>query len=407
MAFMRATALALGTALVVHPAAAPAQQNEVTFTWGERNTDFEPAFDAQFRAPLVNSGIELDTATVVGGLVHPWGIAILPDEQGYLVTERAGRLRHIGTDGTMSEPIDGLPEVVAQEQGGLLDIARSPDFANDRLIYWTYAKPVGDGLSATAAARGTLSSDLTRVDDVEDIFVQEPGSTAPMHYGSRIVFDDDGHAFVTTGEHFTQKYRDYAQDLDKTYGKVVRINLDGSIPNDNPFVDDADAIDSIWSLGHRNIQGAFFGDGELWTIEHGPKGGDELNLTEAGKNYGWPVVSYGEQYSDEPVGSGEAAMEGMTQPVYFWDPVIAPAGMLRYQGDAFSDWNGDVLISSLYPGGVVRVGLEDGQVTEEERLLRDIGRVRDIVAKEDGTLLLVTDQENGELIHVMPKKEGS
>jgi glucose/arabinose dehydrogenase len=333
-------------------------------------------------------------------LEHPWGIEALP-EGGYLVTERPGRLRHVTEDGTISDPIDGVPEVVAQEQGGLLDVALGPDFESDRTIYLTYAKPVGDGLSATAAARAVLSEDVTALSDVEDIFVQEPGSTVPMHFGSRILFDDVGHAFVTTGEHFTERYRDYAQDLDKTYGKVIRVGLDGSVPDDNPFVGEENAIASIWSLGHRNIQSAAIGpDGRLWTIEHGPEGGDELNQPEAGLNYGWPVVSYGRNYDGSPVGSGEASAEGFEQPVYFWDPVIAPSGMAFYEGEMFAEWDGDILAGSLYPGGVVRLRLEDDRVSGEARLLRDIGRVRDIEVLADGSFVRITEEAYGEVVRV-------
>ena len=224
-----------------------------------------------------------------------------------------------------------------------------------------------------------------------------------MHFGSRVVFDGQGHVFVTTGEHFTQENRQKAQDLNTTFGKTVRFNLDGSIPQDNPFVSDDSVIDSIWSYGHRNIQGAMFRDGVFWTIEHGPKGGDELNVTEPGKNYGWPVISYGKQYSGDPVGNGQAKQDGMEQPDYFWDPVIAPAGMITYEGDMFSDWSGDVLISSLYPGGLVRVELDGDRVVAEERLLRDMGRVRDVEVDNDGSLLIVTDFENGSLIRLSAK----
>ena len=390
------TLLAGATALAAMPAFA---QQDDTFTWGKRNTEFEPASADQFRAELKTSDVKTKRETIVGGLVHPWGIAVLPDGGGYLVTERAGRLRHVSADGEMSEPISGLPEVEAREQGGLLDIELGPDFAEDRVIFWTYAKPVDGGL-ATAAARGVLNDDMTEVTEVQDIFVQEPAVPAPMHFGSRIVFDDDGHAFVTTGEHFTEEYRVYAQDLDKTFGKVVRVNLDGSTPEDNPFVGDDNAIDTIWSYGHRNIQGAHMIDGQLWTIEHGPKGGDELNLTEAGKNYGWPVISYGKKYSGGPIGSGEAQQDGMEQPVYFWDPVIAPAGMLDYDGEMFADWQGDLLISSLYPGGIVRLELESGRVTGEERLARDLGRVRDVAVDDDGSILAITDFEDGQLVRI-------
>ena len=398
---MRLVAFAIAIAI-----AAPAcAQQDTSFTYGQRNTDYLPAFENQTRAPLVDTGYELVTQVVAGGLEHPWGIAALPAEGGYLVTERAGRLRHVSADGTLSEPLSGVPEVLAREQGGLLDVALGPDFAADRMVYLTYSKPMGEGLSATAAARGRLSEDLTALEGVEDVFVQEPPSPSPMHYGSRIVFDGRGHAFVTTGEHFTEAERVYAQDLDKTYGKVVRIGLDGSIPRDNPYVGDDAALDAIWSYGHRNVQAAAIdARGTLWTIEHGPQGGDELNRPEPGLNYGWPVISYGEQYSGGPVGSGEAKMEGMEQPVYFWDPVIAPGGMDVHSGRAFSQWNGDFLVGSLYPGGVVRVEIgEDGRVSAEERLLRDAGRVRTVEVLEDGSFVYLTDEPDGEIVRVTPK----
>lgn len=392
-------------ALLAVVAAAPAA-GQTTFTYGERNTDFLPAFERQTRAPLQNSDVELQSELIAGGLVHPWGVAALPDG-GFLVTERAGRLRHVTADGELVEaPLAGVPEVLAREQGGLLDVALGPDFAADRMIYLTYSKPVGgDGMSATAAARGRLADDLSGIEGVEDIFVQDPPSPSPMHYGSRIVFDDAGHAFVTTGEHSTQSERVYAQDLDKTYGKVVRVDLDGAVPEDNPFIGQNGAVESIWSYGHRNVQAAaMMPDGTLYTIEHGPKGGDELNRPEPGLNYGWPVISYGERYSGGPIGSGEAAMEGMEQPVYFWDPVIAPGGMDVHSGDIFADWNGDLLIGSLYPGGVVRISLdEDGRVEAEERLMRDAGRVRTVHVLNDGSFVILTDTENGSLMRVTSK----
>jgi len=386
-------------------AAAPVMAQS-THSWGERNTDFEPAQENQFRAELVASDVQMERTTIAGGLVHPWGIEVLPDDGGYLVTERNGHLRHIMADGTMSEPISGLPEIAVAEQGGLLDVALGPNFAEDRMVYWTYAKPV-DGNYATAAGRGVLSEDMTQITEAEDIFVQSPAVDAPMHFGSRIVFDGNGHAFVTTGEHFTEEYRVMAQDLDNTFGKVVRINLDGSIPEDNPFVGDDSAMDEIFSYGHRNVQGAWMMGDQLWTIEHGPKGGDELNRPEAGKNYGWPVVSYGEQYSGDAIGTGISQQEGMEQPVYFWDPVIAPAGMMVYEAEAFGDWNGDLFISSLYPGGIVRLEMEDGVVTAEERLAPDLGRVRDLAVDSDGSILAVTDFEDGQLVRIAPANTDS
>ncbi len=393
------------TALIIAPVACA--QIAMPVAQGLKNVpEFEPAFPEQTRAPAMESGVTFAVETIADGLVHPWGIAVLP-EGGYLVTERSGQLRVISADGEVSDPVAGVPEVLAEEQGGLLDVALGPDFAEDRMVYLTYSKPLGDGMSATAAARGKLSEDMSELTDVEDIFVQEPPSPSPMHYGSRIVFDGEGHAFVTTGEHFTMDQRVYAQDLDKTYGKVVRLNLDGSVPDDNPFVGQEGAIDSIWSYGHRNIQGAAMrpSTGELWTIEHGPQGGDELNKPEAGENYGWPVVSYGETYGGEPVGSGEPRQEGMVEPRYYWDPVIAPGGMLFYEGEMFPDWQGDVLTASLVRGQLVRLELDGDTVVGEERFFDEDspGRIRDVAEASDGALLIVTDEDNGALLRLTPQ----
>lgn len=377
-----------------------------TFDYGPRNTDLAPQNAAQFRAPLVTSPVQIAQRVIAGGLEHPWGLEVLPDSAGYLVTERPGRLRHIAPDGTLSAPISGVPRVLAQRQGGLLDVALAPDFASSRRIYLTYAKPLAGGLSATAAAYGTLSQDMRSLRDVTEIFVQSPGSTAPMHFGSRIVFDGAGHLFITTGEHSSPEYRVFAQDLDKTYGKVVRLTLDGAVPQDNPYVATDDALPEIWSYGHRNIQGAMMRGNQLWTIEHGPRGGDELNLTEPGVNYGWPVISYGQNYSGTAIGSGIAQQDGMAQPVYFWDPVIAPAGMMTYDADAFDDWRGDVFISSLNPGGIVRLNLNGDTVVAEERLMMDLGRVRDVATDLDGSILAITDSPDGALIRLSPGAPG-
>ena len=258
-------------------------------------------------------------------------------------------------------------------------------------MFWTYAKRV-DGGTVTAAARGVLSQDFTRLDAVRDIFVQEPPSRYPMHYGSRILPQEDGTVWITTGEHSAAEERDRAQDVDTTYGKVIRVTRDGDPVPGNPFIG-RDGIDTIWSLGHRNMQGAAIhpDDGALWTIEHGPRGGDELNRPEAGLNYGWPVVSYGIEYSGGDVGDGRPRAPGFEEPVYYWDPVIAPGGMIFYDGDAFDDWQGDLLIGSLNPGGLVRLTLEDGRVTGEERLVTELGRVRDVEQAPDGSVLLLID----------------
>jgi aldose sugar dehydrogenase len=365
---------------------------------------FTPAFPEQTRAPASDSGITLAVETVAEGLEHPWGVAVTP-EGALLITERPGRLRVLRDGALAPEPVAGLPEVLAKDQGGLLDVAVGPDFAEDRRIYWTYSKPV-EGGSATAAARGVLSEDFSELTEVEDIFVQTPASPSPMHYGSRLAFDGAGHVFVTTGEHFTERERVFAQDLDKTYGKIVRLGLDGATPADNPFVDQAGALPAIWSYGHRNVQSADVHPetGELWAIEHGPKGGDELNRIEAGANYGWPVISYGKNYGGTMVGEGLTAREGMEQPRYYWDPVIAPGGMEFYEGAAFADWGGDVIVASLSPGALVRLELDGDMVTGEERLLMDQGRVRDVAIEADGAILVITDASNGALLRLTPEE---
>jgi glucose/arabinose dehydrogenase len=337
--------------------------------------------------------------TVARGLEHPWGLAFLPDGR-MLVTERPGRLRLVERDGRLSEPLAGVPKVAARGQGGLLDVALDPRFADNRVVYLSYAEP-GEGRTAgTAVARARLGG--SGLDDVSVIYRQQPKVEGGNHYGSRIVFARDGTLFVTQGERFD--YRDQAQDLASGLGKIVRINPDGSVPRDNPFVGRAGARPEIWSLGHRNVQSAALhpDTGQLWTVEHGPRGGDELNHPEAGKNYGWPVIGYGVHYSGAKIGEG-TAKPGMEQPVYYWDPVIAPSGMAFYTADAIPGWKGSVLVGSLTPGGLVRLTLENGRVTSEERYLRDLGeRIRDVRQGPDGAVYLLTDSGSGRILRVVP-----
>jgi glucose/arabinose dehydrogenase len=391
-------------------AAAAAACAQAPVAQGPQNVpEFAPAFAEQTRAPEAPSGVTLAVETVAEGLEHPWGMALLPDG-ALLVTERPGRMRVVRPDGSVSDPIAGIPEVHARRQGGLLDVALGPDFAEDRLIYWTYAKPLGDGMSATAAARGRLAEDLSQVTEVADIFVQQPPSPTPMHYGSRVLFDGSQNIYVTTGEHSSARERGLAQDIGTGYGKVIRIRPDGSAPPDNPFVGKPGALETIWSYGHRNIQGADIDPetGLLWTVEHGPRGGDELNMPQAGMNYGWPVISYGENYDGSPVGDGLTAAQDMEQPVYYWDPVIAPAGMSFYRGTLFEGWQGDLLVASLDPGALVRLELArdttagETRVVGEERLLTDRGRIRDVAEAPDGALLVLTDAANGALLRLTP-----
>lgn len=398
-------AMNVAVALAAIVAAAPAfAQSGAPVEQGEPNVpEFEPAFEGQTRAPALASDFEVVAEDFAGPLEHPWGIDALPDG-GYLVTERPGRLRVISAEGEISEPIEGLPEVLAEEQGGLLDVRVGPNFAEDRMVYWSYAKPLGEGMSATAAARGRLSEDLRQLTDVEDIFVQEPPSPSPMHYGSRIEFDGEGHVYITTGEHFTEEERVLAQDPAASYGKIIRLNLDGSVPEDNPFAGREGALANIYSLGHRNVQGAALdGEGRLWAIEHGPQGGDEVNLIEAGANYGWPEVTYGENYDGSPVGTGNARHTGeFVEPRYYWDPVIAPGGAIFYRGDLFDGWRGDLLISSLNPGALVRLDVEGDRVVGEERVATERGRIRDVIEAPDGSLLVLIDDPEGSVLRLAP-----
>jgi glucose/arabinose dehydrogenase len=337
--------------------------------------------------------------TVARGLDHPWGLAFLPDGR-MLVTERPGRLRIVDRDGRLSEPVANVPKVAARGQGGLLDVALDPHFAENQTIYLSYAEP-GDGRAAsTAAARAQLRDG--RLEDVRVLYRQQPKVEGTAHFGSRLVFARDGTLFITQGERFN--YSDQAQDLTSALGKIVRITTAGGAPGDNPFVNRRDARPEIWSYGHRNVQAAALhpDTGQLWTTEHGARGGDELNHPEAGKNYGWPVISYGVHYSGLKIGEG-TAKPGMEQPVYYWDPVIAPSGMAFYTADALPGWKGSLLIGSLRPGGLVRLTLENGRVVREERHLAELGeRIRDVRQGPDGLVYLLTDSSDGRILRVLP-----
>jgi glucose/arabinose dehydrogenase len=340
----------------------------------------------------------VDVQTIAKGLEHPWSLAFLPDKR-MLVTERPGRLRVVEPDGRVSEPLTGVPQVYASGQGGLLDVALSPAFDKDRLVYLSFAES-GEGGAWTAVAHGRLGE--RGLENTQVIWRQQPKVSGSNHWGSRIVFRPDGTLFVTLGERFYHSER--AQDLSATIGKVVRINPDGSAPPDNPFVNRAGARPEIWSYGHRNVQAAALHPetGQLWTVEHGARGGDELNHPEAGKNYGWPVISYGTHYSFLKIGEG-TAKPGMEQPVYYWDPVIAPSGMVIYTGDLFAGWKNNFLVGSLTPGGLVRLVMKDGKVAQEERYLGDLReRIRDVRHASDGSLYLLTDARNGQILRATP-----
>ncbi|MBE3638998.1 PQQ-dependent sugar dehydrogenase [Mangrovicoccus algicola] len=361
----------------------------------------EPAFAGQTRAPELAAEPALRRAVVAEGLEHPWGMAALPGG-GWLVSERPGRLRIIGADGAVSDPVAGLPAVDARRQGGLLDVAIREDFAATRRVWWSYAEPRGDGRNSTSVASGRLSADGTRMEDVRVIFRQDPAWESTAHFGGRLVFDRQGMLFVTTGERSVAAARGLAQDVSAQLGKVIRIAPDGGPAPGNPRIEGG--APGVWSWGHRNLQAAAIGpDGALWTVEHGPRGGDELNRPEAGKNYGWPVISYGVNYNGTAVGQGETARAGMEQPVYYWDPVIAPSGMAFYEGGMFPGWQGDLLIGGLRGQALVRLVLEDGRVTGEARYLQGMARIRDVELAPDGAVMILTDAEDGALIRLTPE----
>lgn len=348
---------------------------------------------------------KISVETIADGLSHPWAIDFLPDGR-MIVTERGGKMRLVTQAGGVGEPLKGLPDVDAGGQGGLLDVAVHPDFAENRLIYWSFSE-AGTGGNSTAVARGRLSEDATTLEEVRVIFSQKPKLKSSAHFGSRLVFDGNGHLFVTLGERFNAKTRGQAQDLGSDLGKIVRLNEDGTVPPDNPFVNKAGALPEIWSYGHRNPQGAAINPatGELWEIEHGPLGGDEINLPLPGKNYGWPVVSFGKNYDGTPVGSGKSKMPGMEQPIYQWTPVISPSGMAFYTGDLFPQWKGSLFVGGLTAQALVRLELDGAKVTHEERLLRELGvRIRDVAQGPDGTLYVITDEEDGMILKLSPAK---
>jgi glucose/arabinose dehydrogenase len=343
----------------------------------------------------------LEVTTVVKGLERPWSVAFLPDQQGMLVTERSGNLRQISADGQLSAPLSGVPEVWAKGQGGLLDVVLSPDFKQDRTVYLSYAEAGEDGKAGTAVGRGQLSRDLKSLENFDVIFRQQPKLSSGSHFGSRLVFDRDGYLFITLGEN---NVRPTAQDLDKLQGKVVRIYPDGKVPDDNPFVGQENVRPEIWSYGVRNPQGAALNpwNGTLWENEHGPKGGDELNLIERGKNYGWPLATHGDNYSGAaiPEAQGKTA-EGTLGPLHVWEASPGLSGMAFYDGDRFKAWQRNVFIGALVSKDLIRLEFNGDKVVHEERLLGELKeRIRDVRQGPDGFLYVLTDEDNGALYKV-------
>ncbi|MGX5734686.1 PQQ-dependent sugar dehydrogenase [Bosea thiooxidans] len=357
----------------------------------------QPA-DAQQRYP--SSAGELAVETVASGLEHPWGLAFLPDGR-MLVTERPGRIRIVGKDGRLSPAISGVPSVVARGQGGLLGLALDPAFAQNRLVYFSFSDARSGG-NGTSVARGRLNEQGTALTEISVIFRQMPAVASNMHFGSRLVFDRTGALFVTVGDRYSQ--RDQAQNPANHIGKMIRIRPDGNVPADNPKK--PGWAPEIWSIGHRNIQGAALHPqtGQLWTAEHAARGGDEINTPKAGLNYGWPVISYGIDYSGAKIGEG-TAKPGLEQPLFYWDPSIAPSGATFYTGTAWPGWKNSLFVGALAGSMLVRFSIESEKVAGEERLLTHIGeRIRDVVQGPDGLLYLLSDEANGKVLRVRPAR---
>lgn len=381
----------------------------------------KPAFTGQTRACAVKSDAAFDVTVLAKGLDRPWAVEPLPSGD-FLITEKGGQMRIVSAKGEVGQPIGGLlpvgqggvssasgqgglPPITARGQGGLLDVALSPTFDKDRTIFWSFSEQ-REGGSGTSVARGVLTADRRNLEQVRVIFRAMPTYNNGLHFGSRLAFGPDGMLYVTFGDRFDRPNRPKVQQLDNHLGKTIRINTDGSAPADNPFAKQSGALPEIWTLGHRNIQSAAFDDkGRLWTIEHGAQGGDELNLIEKGKNYGWAIQSYGEEYSGDPIPGAVTTREGYEPPVYYWDPVIAPSGAEYYTGNAFPAWRGSIFIGGLVTQRLVRLVIKDNRVVGEEHLLADRGqRIRDVRQGPDGALYVVTDESNGELWKITPRR---
>ena len=345
---------------------------------------------------------EIIVERVAQGLEHPWSLAFLPDGR-MLVTERPGRLR-IVTNGTLSQPLAGLPRIQARGQGGLLDVVLDPGFAQNRTLYLSFAEGRAEGGSGTSVAKARLNTAGTGLEATQVIFRQEPAGTTGRHFGARLVFDREGNLFVTLGDRGNMS--DDAQKLTGHIGKVLRLTTDGKAAAGNPYLGRSDAKPEIWSYGHRNIQGATVHPttGRLWTIEHGARGGDELNAPQPGRNYGWPVITYGVDYSGLKIGEG-TTKSGMEQPVFFWDPSIAPSGLMFYTGDRFPQWKGNLFTGALAGSLLSRLSMEGERVVGEERLLRDLReRIRDVRQGPDGLIYLLTDSPDGQILRLRPAR---
>jgi glucose/arabinose dehydrogenase len=397
--------IAIASFLSLYAAAgfgAPAPAREASFETRPPSTDYKPAFANQTRAPAAHSPIALDVTTVVTGLELPWAFQFLPDGR-MIVTETKGRIR-IVDHGRLSPPVAGTPAVTYNTIGGFLDLVLDPDFAKNQTIFFTYVEPRTGGNGTVLARARLVDGPAPRLEDLKVIFRQMPTVETNSHHGARILFAPDGTLFLTLGERFIPEAMMSAQDLSTSLGKIVRLIKDGSAARGNPFAGRAKALPEIWSLGHRNPEGVAFDPvtHHLWSIEHGPKGGDELNLIEPGKNYGWPVITYGVEQTGKKIGNGITAKQGMEQPVYYWDPVLAPSNLLFYTGKLFPAWRNSLFVSGLAGEKLSRLVLKNDRVVSEEWLLQDQHqRLRDVKQGPDDAIYVATD--NGAILRVAPK----
>lgn len=366
------------------------------------NVDYTPAFEGQTRINGVKTKTPYEVQIIAQGLSKPWAVASIPDGR-LLITEKEGKLRIATTEGVVSDAITGFPEVDSRSQGGLLDVAPAPDFETSRMLYFTLAEKKPEG-SLTAVGKGKLSADEKRIENFQIIFRAIPYFDNSMHFGSRIVFDNKGNIFASTGERSDMRTRPNAQLLDNGHGKIVYITTEGKPVEGNPFANTVDAMPEIYSYGHRNVQGLDIHPetGDLWAGEMGPRGGDEINLIKPGKNYGWPTIGYGIEYNGSKVGSGITQKEGMEQPVYYWDPVLSPSGMTFYNSDVIAEWKNNLFIGGLSSRHIARIVIKDNKVVGEERLLeKENQRIRDVEVGTDGALYAVTDE--GRLYRIAKK----
>ena len=400
----KSLAIAVGLATMIASCNSPENTNGEEADASERvlldpveteaaNTDYKPAFEGQTRAPGIKTDTPYEGRVLSENLNSPWGITALPDGR-FLITEKEGTMRIATQDGTLSGPITGLPEVDPRRQGGLLGLTIDPDFSNNRVIYWTFSEPV-DGGNLTSVAKGRLADDEETIENAQVIYRATPAYDGGLHFGSRILFDQTGNIIISTGDRSDLETRPQAQDLNSGLGKIIRITKEGEPAPGNPFENRDDVRPEIYSYGHRNVQGLAFHPetGELWESEFGPRGGDEVNLIQPGKNYGWPTITYGLEYSGDKIGDSIQVKEGMEQPVYYYDPVLSPSGMTFYSSNEIPEWENNLFISGLNSLHIARLVIEDNKVVAEERLLsEEKQRFRDITEGTDGALYAVTDQ---------------